>query len=111
MKAKQVDVPIANALRLLREREKLTQTEVSRRGGPDFRTISHWETGRKMPSLRLLIRYLDALELDLHDLQAVLDQLAKRPDRLTSRFTQIERRLSLLERWRLEKTATSMDSG
>ncbi len=110
MKAKQADIPIAQALRLLREAEKVSQTEVARRGGPDFRTISHWETRRKMPSLRLLIKFLDALGLDLHDLQAAFDQIAKRPDRLTSRFTTIERRLGVLERWRLEETAASVDS-
>lgn len=110
MKAKQPDIPIADALRLLREGEKLTQTEVAKRGGPDFRTISHWETGRKMPSLTLLLRFLDALELDLHDLQAAFNQLANRPDKLTSRFTTIERRLNALERWRFEETVTRVDS-
>ena len=108
MSAKPDDLPIGQALRLLREDIGITQTEVARRGGPDFRTISHWETGRKHPSLRLLIRYLEAIGRDLHDLQAAFDQLAKRPDRLTSRFTAIERRLNALERWRLETTVASM---
>ncbi len=108
---KQPDIPIGKALRLLREGVGITQTEVARRGGPDFRTISHWETGRKYPSLRLLIQYLNALELDLSDLQGALDQIAKRRDRLTSRLTMIEQRLSGLERWRLEATASAMNSG
>ena len=106
-------LPIAQALRLLREREGLSQTEVGRRtdGQPDFRTISYWETSRKYPSLRLLLRYLEALDLDLHDLQIALDHVAERPDRLTSRFTQIERRLKELERWRLEATHAAPDEG
>ena len=45
----------------------------------------------------------------LQDLQATLDQLAKRPDRLTRRLTAIERRLGTLERWRLEETASLME--
>ncbi len=102
------DVPIGEALRLLREREKVTQAELARRGGPDHRTISHWETGRKCPSLRLLLQYLTALELDLHDLQAALDQVSERPDKLTSRFTLIERRLSILEH-SLRQRATEVE--
>ncbi|MCP3963663.1 MAG: hypothetical protein GY719_37985, partial [bacterium] len=41
----------------------------------DFRTISHWETARKLPSLPLLARYLGALGLSFHDLQDALDQV------------------------------------
>ncbi len=102
------DVPIAQALRLLREREGVSQTEVARRGGPDFRTISHWETGLEHPSLRLLIRFLNVLNLDLHDLQRAFDRITERPDRLTGRIIEVERRLNILERWRLEMAATSM---
>ncbi len=78
--------------------------------GQDFRGISQWETGRKMPSLKMLLRYLDALGLDLHDLQATFDafdQMVKRPGGLRSRITDVERRLSVLERWRLAELATS----
>ena len=105
----QPDIPIGKALRILREGVGITQTEVARRGGPDFRTISHWETGRKHPSLRLLIQYLNALELDLSDLQGALDQIAKRRDRLTSRLIMMEQRLSGLERWRLEMITTALN--
>ncbi len=91
------DLPVGKALRLLRERENVSQTDLERLGGPDHRTISHWETGRKMPSLRLLIQYLNAAGLDLHDLQDAFDEIAERPDRLTHRVTEIERRLGDLE--------------
>ena len=75
---------IAEALRLLRTREGLTQTAASKRdGAPDFRTLSHWETRRKMPSLKLLAGYLKSLGLDFHDLQDALDQIeGKTPKRL-----------------------------
>lgn len=75
---------IADALRLLRTREGLTQTAASKRpGAPDFRTLSHWETRRKMPSLKLLNRYLISLDYDFHDLQDALDQIeGKTPKRL-----------------------------
>lgn len=75
---------IAEALRLLRTREGLTQTAASKReGAPDFRTLSHWETRRKLPSLKLLAGYLRSLGLDFHDLQDALDQIeGKTPKRL-----------------------------
>ena len=75
---------IAEALRLLRSREGLTQTAASKRpGAPDFRSISHWETRRKMPSLKLLNAYLHSLGHDFHDLQDALDQIeGKIPKRL-----------------------------
>ncbi len=70
-------LPIAEALRHLRQGLKLTQAAAAARseGSPDFRTLSHWETARKLPSLPLLTRYLAGLELDLHDLQDALDQV------------------------------------
>ncbi len=75
---------IAEALRLLRTREGLTQTAASKReGAPDFRTLSHWETRRKLPSLKLLAGYLRSLGGDFHDLQDALDQIeGKTPKRL-----------------------------
>ncbi len=102
------DLPIGQALRLLRIGLEITQTNAGKRGGADFRTISHWETGRKMPSLRLLVKYLKSLGLDLHDLQTAIDQLINAPRRLVGRLDKIEQRLGKLERWRLEMAAGSM---
>ena len=75
---------IAEALRLLRTREGLTQTAASKReGAPDFRTLSHWETRRKMPSLKLLDGYMRSMGFDFHDLQDALDLIeGKTPKRL-----------------------------
>ncbi len=42
---------------------------------PDHRALSHWETARKVPSLRLLTAYLRALGLDFHALRDALDQV------------------------------------
>ncbi len=92
-------LPIADALRLIRTRAGLTQTAASKlEGAPDFRTLSHWETRRKRPSLRLLHSYLGALGLDFSDLQEALDQIQKRtPRRIRSGLERIERRLGELE--------------
>ena len=92
-------LPIAEALRLIRTRTGLTQTTASKlEGAPDFRTLSHWETRRKLPTLGLLYGYLAALGLDFSDLQEALDQVEKRPPkRIRSGLESIERRLGDLE--------------
>ena len=70
------DRPIAEALRLLRTRQGLTQTNASQlEGAPHLRTVCHWETGQKTPSLMLLIAYLTGMGLDLCDLQDALNEL------------------------------------
>ncbi|MCP3961164.1 MAG: helix-turn-helix transcriptional regulator [bacterium] len=103
---------VAGALRLIRTRQGLTQTAASKRpGAPDFRTLSHWETRRKLPSLRILANYLRALGLDFSAFQEALDQIAgvdSAEAALTSRLveleglqpriTELERRVSELER-------------
>ncbi len=74
-------LPIAEALRLIRRRKGLTQVAASKLdGAPDFRTLSHWETRRKSPSLRLLSGYLSSLGLDFSDLQQALDEVTGRKD-------------------------------
>ena len=68
---------IGPALRLLRVTTGLSQTAAGKLdGAPDHRTISHWETRFKLPSLRLLTGYLAALGFDYHDFQDALDQVA-----------------------------------
>lgn len=105
-----LELPIGQALRFLRNRLKLRQVEAGRLGGPDFRTISHWETGRKQPSLRLLLRYLDALDADLCDLQEALDHVAGQPPVETpQRLIRLERRVAALEGWRLSQTAAKIE--
>ena len=98
------DPPIGDALRLIRTRMCLTQTAAASRGpgAPNFRSISKWETRRKLPSLRALYRYLISLGLDLHDLQEAIDQLEGRSvgdmAKITWRVVKVERRLGEVER-------------
>ncbi len=103
---RRLEMLIAEALRLIRTREGLTQTAASKlEGAPDFRTLSHWETRRKLPSVRLLDGYLRALGLDFADLQRALDQVegkAPKPvrdglERLRQRMEELERRLARME--------------
>ena len=94
--------PVGAALKVLRMRQQLTQTAASKLdGAPDFRTLSHWETRRKMPSLRLLYCYLQTLGFDLSDLQLALDLLTERAGEvhqsLAQRLSDVERRLNELE--------------
>ncbi len=90
----------AEALRLLRTREGLTQTAASKReGAPDFRTLSQWETRRKKPSLVLLRRYLTSMDLDFCDLQEALHQVeGTAPKRLQDALKRLEHRVGELER-------------
>ncbi len=92
--------PIAEALRLLRTRTGMTQTAASKREhAPDFRTLSHWETGRKMPSMKLLRGYLTSLDLDFHDLQDTLDLVEDViPKRLRSSLAGVDKRLGEFDR-------------
>ncbi len=91
---------IAEALRLLRGREGLTQVEAAKRAGvPDCRTLSHWETGRKVPGVKLLYKYLRGLDLDFCDLQDAVNEL-EGPTSTGCRMEleHLARRVALLER-------------
>lgn len=97
---------IAEALRLLRKRQGLTQTAASKlEGAPDPRTLSHWETSRKLPSLKLLRPYLKSLGFDFCDLEEALslvegtvdDPVQEGLDGLRRRVADHERRLQRLE--------------
>ena len=114
-------LPIGEALRLLRTRKKLTQTAAGQlAGAPDFRTLSHWETRRKVPSFSLLTSYLAALGLNFHDLQDALDQVLGAPSPMSERVAALaaeveqmaavlvdvaERRLVVVERRMLKAGA------
>ncbi len=91
---------LAEALHLLRTRQGLTQVAASRyEGAPDFRTLSHWEPRRKLPSLRLFDGYLRSQGLDFHDLQDALDEVNATPHgRLRPTVERVERHLGEFER-------------
>ncbi len=98
-----MDLPIAEALRLIRQHLGLTQIAAARHAGaPDFRTLSHWETGRKMPSLRLLYSYLQSLGLDFRDLQDALDLVSGQTPRRRAGQSGVARRIDERERRLLE---------
>ncbi len=95
---------IAEALRLLRAGRGLTQRAASKPpDAPNYRTLSHWENERKIPSLKLLYRYLESLGLDFCDLQAALDKaegggagnVKDGLERLEQRLGRLEARLDL----------------
>lgn len=91
---------IAEALRLIRSRQGLTQAAAAKRqGAPDYRTLSQWENQRKMPSLALLRTYLESMGLDFRDLQGALDQVeGKVPKRLQDGLERLEVRVGEIER-------------
>ncbi len=91
---------IGEALLLLRVRKGLTQTAASKlAGAADYRTLSHWETGRKLPSYALLRSYVTSLGFDFHDLQEALDQVeGKVPKHLRVGLEQLEGRMAEIEK-------------
>ncbi len=101
----------AEALRLLRIRQGLTQTAISKRkGAPDFRTLSHWETKRKLPSVRLLRAYLTSMDLDFCDLQEALDLVEGAvPKRVRDGMEELRGRVEKLERHRVEELKRRLD--
>ncbi len=101
-----VTTHIPAALRLLRTREDLTQKAAAQKqGAPNLRTICHWETGRKTPSLKPLIAYLCILGLDFCDLQDALNEVREphpagcrmAVERLETQVAEMERRLRRVE--------------
>ena len=117
-----VDLPdgqVAEALRLLRIRHGLSQIAASRlKGAPNVRTIAHWETDRKLPSLKYLIPYLSSLGLDLVDFQDALNEVqAPHPtgvrtdlDKLELRVSDMENRLRRIERKAQRPRAVTLPS-
>jgi transcriptional regulator with XRE-family HTH domain len=52
-------------LQTLRELRKLTQAELGARAGIAAASISHFETGQRMPSLDSLVKLADALSISV----------------------------------------------
>ncbi len=68
------------ALRRLRERKGLTQRALSRLAGVSDAAISKVENGRRFPDGGSLNDILRALEVDLHELALVLDEINRRTE-------------------------------
>ena len=60
------------ALKELRWHARMKQVEVCRATGMTAPQVSRYENGREMPTVESLVRYLNAVEADLCDLQQVL---------------------------------------
>jgi len=74
-------------LRLLRELKGLSQQEVARKGGIGKSQVSLYESGRVLPRLESLEKFLKVLDTDLSHLAAILsfvDQAASNGARLPS---------------------------
>lgn len=70
---------LGTALRLLRNEKGWTQGEVARRAGLSVSMLSHYESGKRKPSLDSLGRLLDALEVELGPFDGVLERVNERP--------------------------------
>jgi transcriptional regulator with XRE-family HTH domain len=68
-------------LRLLRERRGHPQAEIAARAKITSAMLSNYESGRSSPSLRVFGRVLDALDIDLGELDDALDFVNERAPR------------------------------
>ena len=64
------------ALRLLRSRRQLKQTDVATKSGLTKAMLSSYETGKSTPSLASLIAILGAVGTDLSELQDALEAVS-----------------------------------
>lgn len=70
---------LGTALRLLRHERGWTQAKVASRAGLSVSMLSHYESGKRNPTLDSLGRLLDALEVDLGPFDGVLERVNERP--------------------------------
>jgi transcriptional regulator with XRE-family HTH domain len=59
---------LAPTLRALRERREFTQAELGARAAMAAASVSHFETGQRLPSLDSLVKLADALEVSVDTL-------------------------------------------
>ena len=64
----EVSEKFAHNLRHLRELRHLTQAEIGSRAGIAAASISHFETGQRVPSLESLVKLADALQVSIDTL-------------------------------------------
>ena len=74
-------VSLGKALRLLRTRQRQTQTVIADTAGITKAMFSSYERGVHLPSIPSLFALLNALNGDLYDLQDVLDEVEGLPPR------------------------------
>src|SRR5216684_5359702 len=92
----------ASNLQALREMRGLTQAQLGRRAGMAAASISHFETGQRMPSLESLVKLADALDVSLDTLLgrapieagAKLDPIFLRASRSSAQTLETVRRVT-----------------
>lgn len=67
---------LPGALRLLRDRQGITQRQLAERAGCTLKQISAYETARQRPRIETLERILEMLDADVTDLARAMDGLA-----------------------------------
>ena len=63
-----MDIKFSQNLRMLRESEKLKQSELAQRLGVTQRKVSYWETGKIEPSLEDLWKIADCFGISVDEL-------------------------------------------
>jgi len=89
-------------LKAMRELRKLTQAGLGARAGMAAASVSHFETGQRIPSLESLVRLADALEVSVDTLlgrapveaAAQLDPVFMRASRANARTLDTVRRVT-----------------
>src|ERR1700688_2714102 len=89
-------------LKQIRELRRLTQVEVGARAGIGAASVSHFETGQRLPSLDSLIKLADALEVSVDALlgrartgdAAQLDPIFLRASQASARTLDVVRRVT-----------------
>ena len=69
---------LGDALRLIRNRQDRSLTEVAESGGITRAMLSAYETGRRLPSIGTLEKIMAALSIDLGGLHLVLVAVRRR---------------------------------
>lgn len=93
---------IAQRLREFREQRRFTQTELGARAGIAAASVSHFETGQRLPALESLMKLADALEVSVDallgrvpsDLAAQVDPIFLRASRADAHTLGVVRRVT-----------------
>ncbi len=71
---------LGQALKDLRWDARKTQAQISAKTGMNAPQLSRYENGHEVPSLESLVKYLSAIDRDVHDLQNVLTRTLSRSE-------------------------------
>lgn len=104
-------IQLAGQLRDFREMRSMTQAELGRKAGIGAASVSHFETGQRVPSLESLIKLADALEVSVDSLlgreraeaQAVMDPVFLQASRASAQTLATVRRVTAALLQDLEK--------